>query len=140
MKTTLRILTENDILPCSEIVGLNYSQEYRGTSEKELRSMFSTAAVRPVYWVAEKEAGIAGFAGYTQSWMDYGVYQIFWVNVHPQFQGQGIGKTLVKKLIEEIKLTATRPNAVYYSQHFGFKKILKINKAPEYLMGLRLSQ
>lgn len=74
---------------------------------------------------------------YIQSWMDYNIYQIFWVNVVPERQRQGIGKMLVAKIIAEIKkkknahlilLTATNPNALYYKDKFGFKLLEPFGK------------
>jgi ribosomal protein S18 acetylase RimI-like enzyme len=134
----LRLLEKKDIRACAAIVGVNYSKEYEISSEAELESMFSNAAVTPIYWVAEEKKEIVGFAGYIQSWMDYNVYQIFWVNVSPTYQRKGIGKKLVAKIISEIKknkkayliqLTATPSNAKYYRQHFGFKSRDKIGSA-----------
>jgi ribosomal protein S18 acetylase RimI-like enzyme len=129
----LRLITKKDIPQAASIVGKNYSKKWEKTSTMELHSMFSNAAIKPVYWVAEDKEKIIGFAGCIQSWMDYNIYQIFWVNVLPEYQRQGIGKKLVGKLIREIKkkkgvhliqLTASIPNAGYYKHHFGFKTLI----------------
>ena len=126
----LRLLQKKNIKACAIIVGQNYSKNWQRTSSAELKSMFSNTAIRPVYWVAEDERKIVGFAGYIQSWMDYNIYQIFWVNVLPELQKRGIGKQLVSKVINEIKkdknayliqLTATTPNSKYYRKYFKFK-------------------
>ena len=147
MKIKLRLLKRNDVSACARIVGMNYSEKYLRTSQEEIASMFSNAAVTPIYWVAEADGHIVGFAGYIQSWMDYSIYQIFWVNVLPDLQRRGVGQKLVRKLITEVRkkngseliqLTATKPNATYYRTKFGFKSIIKINNTPEYLMYLRV--
>lgn len=144
----LRLLQKKDIKSASEIVGKNYSKKWQRTSALELSSMFSNSAIKPEYWVMEDKGEIIGFAGYTQSWMDYNVYQIFWVNVSPENQKQGIGKKLVGKIISEIKkkrcpyliqLTATLPNSKYYAEHFGFNIIQHLGPKPYYyLMSLVL--
>ena len=67
--------------------------------------MFSKSLIKPRYIVAEKNYEILGFGGYTQSFMDYHVYQIFWINVKPNFQNKGIGTKIVKRIIEDIKKT-----------------------------------
>jgi len=80
-----------------------------------------------------------------QSGIDYAIYQIFWVNVTPERQRQGIGKMLIRKIITEIQkdkkaklilLSTTSPK--YYTQHFKFKKInsFKGNNHIHYLMSL----
>ena len=145
----IRLLERKDIEPASKIVGKNYSKKWQKTSAEELKAMFSNAVIRPEYWVVEDRGEIIGFAGYTQSWMDYNVYQIFWVNVSPDHQQKGIGKKLVAKIITEIKkrknsyliqLTATLPNSKYYAEKFGFKVIQNIGPKPYYyLMSLALN-
>jgi ribosomal protein S18 acetylase RimI-like enzyme len=95
--------------------------------------------------VAEDEGKIVGFAGFIQSWMDYYIYQIPWVNVAPDRQRQGIGKKLVTKVINEIKekphadlilLTAEKSKGLieYYKKHFKFKVLQNFNKKREYVM------
>ena len=65
--------------------------------------MFGKGSVCPSYIVAEEKGKIIGFAGYMVSGIDYAIYQIFWVNVTPSRQRQGIGKMLMKKVISGIK-------------------------------------
>ncbi len=145
----LRLLQKKDIEACAAIVGQNYSKNWEITSTAELKSMFSNAAIRPIYWVAEDKKRIIGFAGYTQSWMDYNIYQIFWVNVLPWFQKKGIGKKLVSKIISEIKknkkaylvqLTATASNSKYYSKYFKFKNNGHFGPKPYHLMSLSIER
>jgi len=58
------------------------------------------------------------------SWMDYNIYNIFWVNVSPIHQGKGIGTALIEKIIKIIKrkkakiilLTTSKPK--FYSKKF----------------------
>jgi ribosomal protein S18 acetylase RimI-like enzyme len=108
--------------------------------------MFTKGPVRPVYFVAEEEGKVLGLAGYVQSWMDWDVYEIFWVNVLPGRQRQGIGKELTEKIISEIRkkkdaslilLSATPINAKYYKDNFNFKVIGPSSKGYS-LMGLSL--
>ncbi|HLA22917.1 MAG TPA: GNAT family N-acetyltransferase [Candidatus Nanoarchaeia archaeon] len=142
----LRLLRKGDILSCSKIVGENYSKKYEKNSTKEMKEMFSKSLIKPRYIVAEKNYEILGFGGYTQSFMDYHVYQIFWINVKPNFQNKGIGTKIVKRIIEDIKktnvegkkplliqLTTTNPN--FYKKIFNFKTIA-ILKEGHHLMSL----
>jgi GNAT superfamily N-acetyltransferase len=126
----IRLLKKKEIRQASVIVGLNYNKKYKKSSTLELKDMFGNGAVKPVYFVAEEKGKIIGFAGFIQSWMDYNIYQIFWVNVLPELQRKGIGKKLVMKVINEIRkkkdarlilLTTNYPK--YYKDHWNFRTI-----------------
>lgn len=131
----IRLIKEREIDACSKIVGLNYSEEDERLSKHELKAMFKNYAIKPEYLAAELDGKIVGFAGYSQSWMDYHVYEIFWANVLPKYQNKGIGTALVRKIIQIIKnkrgedkahlilLTTTSPK---FYKRLGFK-ILKKN-------------
>lgn len=131
----LRPLEKDDIPAAARIVGMNYNAKYESLSHKELAAMFSNMAIKPKYVVADDEGDIVGFGGYTQSWMDYGVYEMFWVNVDPDYQKAGLGKRIVNWLIADIvresdnealiQLTADASVGLpeYYSKNFGFETI-----------------
>ena len=142
----IRDLKKEDILLLSKIVSLNYSKKYGENSKKEIEASFENKIIPPKYLVAEEKGKIFGFAGYIQSWMDYSVYNIFWVNVHPDYQKQNIGSKLVKEVIKKIKsikgdykakmilLTTTKPK--FYSERFGFEIMSSLGK-DEVLMSLK---
>ena len=140
----IRKMKPGDIRTASKIVGLNYTKEYQRSSRTEMEAMFKKYVIRPQYIVAEDNGKIVGLGGYTQSWMDYHVYTIFWVNVLPQEQRKGIGHALVKKIIENIKkenaklilLSTDKPE--YYSRNFKFKKMIKVKNSKYVLMSLDL--
>lgn len=146
----IRLLREKDIENAAKIVRLNYSRKYEKSATLELKEMFGNSVIKPKYFIAEDRGEILGFAGFIQSWMDYDVYQIFWVNVLPKQQGKGIGKSLVEKIINEIKkkkdaamilLTADSDvkNNEYYKNNFGFKTIqLFEDNKTSHLMSLPL--
>lgn len=141
----IRLLTEKDIVRAATIVGKNYSKKWEKTSSAEIKSMFSTSVINPVYYVAVENEEIVGFLGYIQSWMDYNIYQIFWVNVLPNRQGQGIGRMLVQHAINVIKkkksasliqLTASVKNVPFYKKQFGFKTLQQFSVSKHHLMSL----
>lgn len=148
----IRPIKKSEIRQVSKIVELNYSKKYGKSSFDEITSAFSNKTCPPKYLVVEQNKNIIGVAGYGISWMDYGVYTMFWVNVTPEFQGKGIGTTLVGEVICKIKkskylgipsklilITSTKKNTYFYNKKFKFKKLCKIkNGDGEYLMGLTL--
>lgn len=141
----IRLLQKGDILACGEIVRKNYNTGDQKSVTAEMKDMFIKGPIRPKYFVVEDGGKVIGFAGYMQSWIDYAIYQIFWVNVTPKKQGQGIGESLVKKIISEIKkdkkaklITLSATNPEFYMKHFKFKKVdsFKGNHHTHYLMSL----
>lgn len=144
-------MKKEDVITCASIVGANYSKKYQKSSTFELLDMFNKISIKPTYFVAEEKEELVGFAGFIQSWMDYNIYQIFWVNVLPEWQGKGIGKALVAKIITEIRknkkaylilLTADSDvkNNIYYKKHFGFKTLQKFDSDSWHLMSLLLEK
>lgn len=131
------MLENLDIKSAAAIVGKNYSKKDEKAAIRELKEMFSESPIRPKYFVMEEKGKILGFAGYIQAWMNYDIYELFWVNVLPEMQREGIGQKLVGKIIFEIKkkknarlilLTANVPNKKYYKVKFGFKPIQPFGK------------
>lgn len=144
----IRLLTKNDLKSASRIIGINYSKQDEKLAFSELSDMFKDSSIRPTYYVAEDKSKVVGVAGYTQSLIDNSIYQIFWVNVVPEKQNQGIGKLLVSRIISKIKkknasmilLTAdvTKQNQVYYKENFGFKSLGRYDNKKYDLMSLSL--
>jgi N-acetylglutamate synthase-like GNAT family acetyltransferase len=135
-------MKQSDIKTAASIVGQNYSSSYQRLARKEMKAMFIKGVYVPVYMVAEEGGKVIACAGYIQSWMDYNIYHIFWVNVAPAYQRQGIGQLLVKRVLDYIKkkdaalvlLTTKTPK--FYNR-LGFKKLFKF-RWTDHLMVLRL--
>lgn len=112
----------------------------------EMQASFMNYPIKPVYITAEERGEIIGIAGYIQSWMDYNIYEIFWVNVSPDYQGQGIGSALVNKVISIIKrkrpkmILLVTDNPKFYANKFNFKLLSKCKNDTYTLMALRLSK
>lgn len=143
----MRLMEKSDIKQATNIVERNYSKEYAILAITELKDMFSKSSIKPVYIVAEEKGKIVGFAGYIQSPMGFHIYEIYWVNVDPELQRQGIGKKLITKLITEIKkhkntdlIILTTSSPLYYESHFGFTTLQLISKKSHHLMSLSLEK
>lgn len=143
----IRTLQEADIPAAAAIVGKNYSPKDGESATREFQDMFGSAAIKPRYVVAEKEGNIIGVAGFTQSWMDYNVYNIFWVNVDPNHQRKGVGKLLMQRIIDEIKaqpdsrlILLTTDSPAYYQEHFQFEDLYTFMDGTYRLMCLSLEK
>ena len=143
----IRLLTKEGVEDCVEIIARNYSSKDTAWARRELQAMFPKGKLKPTYYVAEEDNEILGFAGFINSWIDDRIYEIFWVNVTPQRQRQGIGRKLVSKLITEIKkrkdsqlimLTASKANAIYYKRHFEFESVDTFSPKKSHIMLLKL--
>lgn len=97
-------MQEGDIDALVGIIDQNYPEEaYEPKARKEIADAFSKGPIKPAYLVVEDLDGAPiAFGGYIQSWMDYHIYELFWVNVAKHFQGKGIGTHLVQALINAI--------------------------------------
>lgn len=125
----IRPLKKADIASAAAIIGKNYSKRDEKYATRELEAMFDRAVGAPIYYVAEEKGKIIGLAGYIQSWMDYSIYQIFWVNVALEHQKSGVGSALIDRVIQAIK---TKKDARYillssklteYYSRWGFTAI-----------------
>lgn len=147
----IRLMEKQDLKKAVVIVGDNYNHKYDQSAALELKDMFGKSSIKPTYYVAEDQGEVIGFAGFIQSWMDYNIWQIFWVNVAPEKQRQGVGVKLVAKIISDIKkkkganiiqLTAdkTNGNEAYYKKKFGFKTLQTFHNDTYALMSLSLEK
>lgn len=144
----IRRLEKKDIPKAVEIIVENYTDEYFNQANSEIKAMFSNNPIKPEYYVAEDGGEIIGLSGYIQTWMDYDIYQLFWVNVTPKRQRSGVGKLLIAKIIEDLKLkgaslimlSADQSKSLpkYYQQKFGFKVAHPFNNNSQYLMFLNV--
>lgn len=145
----IRNLEKKDIKGASEIVRRNYNTRYQRNSAREMRAMFGNPVIPPKYVVAEENGKIMGCGGYIQSWMDYNIYNIFWINVDPSRQRQGIGTKIVGHIIADIRkqkgadrkastilLTTDKPG--FYRKRFGFRTIERFKDKYHHLMCLEL--
>jgi L-amino acid N-acyltransferase YncA len=100
-----RPLKKQDIASCLNMVARNYPNEKNAADQArpELLAMFDSKVAQPFYIVAERDGELVGFGGYAQSWMEYRVYELFWVNIKLEEQGKGYGTKLIDKLVDAIQ-------------------------------------
>ena len=136
----IRLLKPKDIPAAAAIIRQNYSERYARLAATELQEMFGKAAIKPFYFVAVDDGKIVGLVGCMQSWMDYDVFTIFWVNVAPRRQQQGIGRMLVRKALAALRknqalvVLLTTSSPAYYRRHFGFRTVTRFKQNTHHLM------
>lgn len=122
----IRRTSLDDIPSLTRIVHRNYAKETAEHFFDEINLSFSSALCRPWFYTAEDdELGVVGCAGYGTSWLAYGAYSLFWVNVDVRAQRRGVGTTLVQQCIDDLShratlilLATTIPG--FYSKNWGF--------------------
>ena len=125
---------KKDIPQMFEIIKINNPNYPKKLALKELQEMFSDSLLKPTYIIAEDKGKIVAFNGYISSWVDNLVVNFFWLNVHPDYMGKGIGFKLVDNFIKCIRDPKEKPRAKIitistkipsFFKKFGFKTIKK---------------
>src|SRR3989344_1598009 len=109
-----------------KIINLNNDFYNKNLAEKELLEMFSKSLIKPTYIVAEVRGKVVALNGFISSWADNNIYNLFWANTHPDYQGKGIQTRLVKDIIKQLRKIKS-PNV---------KMILLSTKIPSYFKRL----
>ncbi len=125
-------LTAADIKSIKEIVestGFFYS--YETDVALELASEYLARGVKSGYYFlfAEDKGRMAGYCCYGPIACTEGSYDLYWIVVHKDYQGQGVGRALLKEAEQRIAAvggrgiyveTASRPQ--YAPTHHFYKK------------------
>ena len=142
----IRLLTENDIPQCLNLFYLNYESGKYSRIENELNAMFEEHVwIRPQYYVVEYEEKVVAFGGYSVAPINANCYEIYWINVHPDYKKKGIGRKIVTTIIKTIKNTGNSKAWItltckYHLEHFyksfGFYIIMETPAKDGYMMAL----
>jgi N-acetylglutamate synthase-like GNAT family acetyltransferase len=100
----------------SAFVGYAHAEAQRDFSE-----MFTAAASRPFFHIAEIDGAVVGIAGYGESRLTYRVYELFWVGVLKEHRGKGVGKMLVSQCLSDLAAVADQVILVTCKREY-FKK------------------
>lgn len=132
-------LTWMELEACVDIVADNYGPKLAKAAKQEIMQFDNhldyDSPIRPSFMIAKQRKTVVGFAGYAPSWMDYGIYEVFWVNVTPILQRTGIGTKLMHAVITAIrglpksKAIVLSTSLERYYEGFGFETVTKIGKS-----------
>ena len=87
----IRPIRQADIDSCYLIVQDNWNEEAADRFLGEVSQVWSDMAEPPIYYVAEMDGCVVGFAGMMRSWIMYGVWDFIWINIKKEFQQEGVG-------------------------------------------------
>ena len=137
----IRLIQPKDVMECLAIIQENWVSPRESRKPQiahaEINQTFTGDIWKPTFYVAYDELDyIHGLAGYHVSWLDYGIYEISWVNVAAITQGKGVGKLLVENCLADIAVlghTAMLATHIpeYFETNFGFKTISHYGEPPE---------
>jgi N-acetylglutamate synthase-like GNAT family acetyltransferase len=140
----IRKATQKDVPQILKIIRSNNPKYPKRLMKKEIKEMFSRALLKPTYLIVEQERKIIGCGGFTRSWADNTIFNIFWINILPDFQGKGIGTRLIKGMVKTIKGIKEKPKAKMITlstnkprlyKKIGFEKLGKKYDGDYFLMG-----
>lgn len=121
----IRPMTQEDLPAVLAVVVSGWGKAHAQAAQPDFSEMFGAAAWKPFFNVAEVDGRVVGMAGYGVSWLNYGVYDLFWIGVHTSQRGKGIGKMLVEACLFEMKTLADQVILAtdipeFYEKNFGF--------------------
>lgn len=123
-----------DVEACRKIVIANWDMHVANRFMREVSNVFAQDIdPAPIYYVAEVDGTIAGFAGMAESWRMKGFWDFTWINVRKDYRNQGIGRKLVEYRVNEIRrsngsviqLITKEPT---FFEQFGFSGIRDYGK------------
>src|SRR5882724_443874 len=89
----IRPMTQVDLPGALAVISSGFGRGDAQMAQPDLNEMFCSTAWRPFFYVAvnHDDGQIVGVTGYSVSWLNYGVYELFWVGVLEECRGMGAG-------------------------------------------------
>lgn len=121
----IRPMQQSDIPACLAVAAEGWDKKTAQMAQPDFSDAFSSAAWRPIFYVAEIDGKVIGTACYVVSWLCYGVYNLAWVAVKRDFRGRGIGAALVQRCLDDLHPIADvvmlATNVPEFYRPFGFR-------------------
>jgi N-acetylglutamate synthase-like GNAT family acetyltransferase len=139
----LRTAKAKDVDVMVDIISQTFSKADARTAREEIEEIMALKSSKQFWVLAEEGKEVIGLAGVAQSWLDFNIYEIFWVAVRPDCQKGGIGAKIIGDVLRRVKAFKGqgRANAVLVStdapsffSKCGFKTLDKYPKTTVSLM------
>jgi N-acetylglutamate synthase-like GNAT family acetyltransferase len=99
----IRLIQPEDVDQCYEIVRHNWSKKVADRFLYEVHHTFNPTLRWPPLYYVYTDPDVRGFAGMQSSWIMHGVWDFIWINVREDSLGSGIGSSLTKHRIKQVK-------------------------------------
>jgi N-acetylglutamate synthase-like GNAT family acetyltransferase len=139
----IRSLTPDDILPASDIAHSFWGDDAARRARRQMGDTFVDASCSPVFYIAEIDGVVVGFAGFRRSFLMRGSWEVAWVAVDKHHHGKDIGHELMEVGLNDIgrrhgALILLMTEIPGFFEQFGFKQIASFNDW--ILMAMQLQQ
>lgn len=140
----ISLATQENLSDLIALITANYDTETAKFFIIDFTDMFSTASIKPTFYVAKNTDGaVVGVYSLWSDTKDFGMQNLVWLNVRPEHQRKGIGKLLLRHAVATardrgeflLSLSSKETTREYY-ERFGFTTQLFIRE--RYIMSLEL--
>jgi ribosomal protein S18 acetylase RimI-like enzyme len=83
-------------------------------------------------------ATVAGYACYGSTPLTEGVFDLYWIAVHPETQGRGVGRELIQHVEEDIRSRGGRMLLIETSSRDGYEATIGFYKRTNYELAARI--
>ena len=88
--------------------------------------------------IGESTDAVEGYACYGPTPLTEGVYDLYWIAVHPEVQGRGVGRKLLRYVEDDIRSRNGRMLLIETSSHEGYDATIGFYKHANYELAARI--
>ncbi len=145
-------LNINIIEECVDMISINFDKIYDSSCKEDLLVAINDKEQN--YRILIENNQCFGMAAYKSSYFTYNCYELYCVNIHPNYHSKGYGKFLINNIIEEIKslkidkdiynevdkkwiILTCKNNKISFYEQFDFKVVYKMDNKNLMLLELQ---
>ncbi len=140
----IRPLERADIPQCLIVAAEAWGKHTAHVGQPDFNDAFAGGSCRPFFYVAESDGQIVGMGCHNVTWAAYGLYGLAWIAVRKAYRGQGIGKAIVERCLDDLRPVADAVMLLTSIPSFycrwGFQTISRLNTGGSYGDHLMLLQ
>lgn len=119
----IRLYTQSDYFKLIELLRLNIPQYFARSEEQDFIDYLHRYAL--TYYIVEMDGEMVGGGGINYFFESHSA-RISWDFIHPEYHGQGIGKSMTEYRIEKIKSNSSIQSIVVRTSQLAFRFYEKI--------------